>query len=160
MGKDEGEVKTVAVNWTIVATGVCVALVAGVVIPLVWRIVSQTEPEEMKIVGLLLVVLLIFAVFVLALIGAVKAFGSMALRFLQQDDADELRKSQELTAQLAKLSQKALHDQASANTSQADLVQLMLDALERRQQQGQGGAGDGHATNAYRDATGGDVEIG
>jgi len=122
--------------------------------PLVWRLVVQANADDMRVVGILLIVLVTFAVFVLALMGGMWAFSRMALRFLQQDDADEIRKAQQLNSQLARAAQAALRGQASAQDQQADVAQSFAEAWGRQRTVERDNDG------SYRESLGGDLELG
>ena len=76
--EDGGSVR--GVNWTIVAVIACITMILVILGPLVWRLVVQANADDMRVVGILLIVLVTFAVFVLALMGGMWAFSRMALR--------------------------------------------------------------------------------
>jgi hypothetical protein len=142
------------VNWTVVITILSVVLVLAVVGPLTWKLIVQANEDDMRVVGIILIVLVIFAVFVLALMGGMWAFSQMALRFLQQDDADERRKALQLSAQLTRTAESALRGQSSALSEREQATQAFQQAWGR--QSAMVSDGDG----GYHEGIGQDVELG
>ena len=155
MGKEnEGGNGRGCVNWTVVMAAGVVAMILAIFGPLTWRIVFQSETEELKIVGIWLMVLLTLGVIILGIVGVVKAFSSMALRFLQQDDADEHRKSQQLNAQLVRTAESALRGQAGAVDERAKAAQAFQQMWGRQRSMEPDGDG------GYHEGAGQDVELG
>jgi len=142
------------INWTVIFAVVAIAMIFIIGGPIVYRLVILASEDDMRVIGIILVVLLIFAVFVLALIGAVLAFSRMALRFLQQDDADEVRKAQQLNSQLARAAGSALRGQQSALSEREQAAQMFQEAWGRQREM----AGDGNG--GYREGIGQDMELG
>ena len=155
MGKEnEGGNGHGGVNWTVVITILSVVMVLAVVVPLTWKLIVQANEDDMRVVGIILIVLVIFAVFVLALMGGMWAFSQMALRFLQQDDADEQRKALQLSAQLTRTAESALRGQAGAVDERAKAAQAFQEMWGRQRSMEPDGDG------GYHEGAGQDVELG
>ena len=142
------------VNWTVVVVIISTVLVLAVVGPLVWRLVILANEDDMRVVGIILIVLVIFVVFAVAWMGGMMAFGKMALRFLQQDDADEHRKSQQLNAQLVRAAESALRGQSNALSEREQAAQAFQEMWGRQRSMEPDGDG------GYHEGAGQDVELG
>ena len=154
MGKENESGNSSGVNWTVVVVIISAVLALAVVGPLVWRLVILANEDDMRVVGIILIVLVIFVVFALMWMGGMWAFGKMALRFLQQDDADEQRKALQLSAQLTRTAESALRGQAGAVDERAKAAQAFQEMWGRQQSMVPDGDG------GYHEKMGQDLELG
>lgn len=127
MSRSEEKETRVGVNWTIVLTVTLSMLVMSLVGPLAWRVTAQATEGEAKMAGLWILVLITLGVLFGGQALLVRAFAAMALRFIQQDDADELRKSNQQFVQLAKVLSAVQRQQPDGNQS-GDVLQALLAA--------------------------------
>jgi flagellar basal body-associated protein FliL len=101
------------VNWTIVLTVTLSVLIVSLVGPVVWRATAAVSAQEAKWAGAWMLIILTLVVLFGGLVLVMRAFAQMQLRAVEQDDADELRKSQQQAAQFAKLLQQVIGQQGS-----------------------------------------------